>query len=452
MKCLIIAAGKGSRLGSPLPKPLTRVLGVPLLERVILSASEAGAEQFLIVVGHAGDEVCAFLGGLRRRRGLEITVLPLNTDGRENGWSVLSARDHLDEPFLLLMADHLIPPAILKQLINRGLDGHDVVLGVDTRVGANGQVEDEDVTRVLVEGGLIRHIGKGIDQFNGYDTGAFVCVPTLFAALEQAAAGGDTSLSAGIRELAAQGRAAAFSVTSGSWLDVDTQADLRKAERLLLRALGKKTDGPVSRHLNRRFSLPITAWLCRTSVTPNVVSVTSFLLALIGSGLFLHPSYWALAAGGLLAQSSSILDGTDGELARLKWMATKFGGWFDAILDRCADAFLLAGLTYHAHLARPGWFSLVTGFLALTGSFVNTYSAGRFDEVLQGPHVLSRFGNFRIGRDVRLLLVFLGALLDLPLFALGLIAILMNAEVARRLLILRGVLCNERPTVLDGVE
>ena len=50
MKCLIIAAGNGSRLqqkgGS---KPLVPILGVPLIERVIRSAMEGGADEFYVV-------------------------------------------------------------------------------------------------------------------------------------------------------------------------------------------------------------------------------------------------------------------------------------------------------------------------------------------------------------------------------------------------------------------
>ncbi|MCZ7665180.1 MAG: NTP transferase domain-containing protein [Thermoleophilia bacterium] len=448
MKCLIIAAGQGTRLGGEVPKPLAPLLGVPLLERAILTAEEAGATSFVIVVGYAGDAVCAFLDGLKRRRVLDLTVLALAPPGKENGWSVLSARAHLDEPFLLLlMADHVMAPVLLRDLVGHGLDGSDLVLAVDRN---KRPLEDTDVTRVLVHGGLIQAIGKGLDHFNCYDTGAFLCSPALFGALDQALAQGDTSLCGGVRVLAERGRAKALYVERGFWVDVDTPMELRKAESLLLGSLTKPTDGPVSRYVNRRISCPITALLARTSVTPNQVSVVSFLLALVAFGLFLHPSYRALAAAGLLAQLSSILDGTDGELARLKWMGTKFGGWLDSILDRYADGFLLAGLTYHAHLGRPGWSTLLIGFLALAGSFVNTYSAGLFDQTLRGDSACPGTSRFRIGRDVRLFLVFLGAVTGLPLIALVLIAILMNVEVVRRLVLMRTYLSGLEPAGTGG--
>ena len=53
MKCLIIVAGKGSRLKSLSDsKPLASILDVPLVERVIRSALEAGVNGFYAVVGH----------------------------------------------------------------------------------------------------------------------------------------------------------------------------------------------------------------------------------------------------------------------------------------------------------------------------------------------------------------------------------------------------------------
>jgi len=51
----------------------------------------------------------------------------------------------------------------------------------------------------------------------------------------------------------------------------------------------------------------------------------------------------------MLAQISSIIDGCDGEIARLKFQTSEFGGWYDAILDRYADAFLLFSLTYYVY-------------------------------------------------------------------------------------------------------
>ena len=102
-------------------------------------------------------------------------------------------------------------------------------------------------------------------------------------------------------------------------------------------------DGFVSRHLNRRCSRPIAGLLAHTPVTPNQVSLFSLFIALGSLALFLndHP-LWA----GVAVHASSIVDGVDGDLARRKRMATRFGGFLDALLDRYSDVAILGGLTY----------------------------------------------------------------------------------------------------------
>ncbi len=108
MKCLIIAAGKGGRLqrrGES--KPLIPILGVPLIERVIRSPQEAGADDFYVVTGCHGERIRTFLGRLSDRAGIRITPIVNEDWGKENRLSVLKARHYLRESFLLLMADHL---------------------------------------------------------------------------------------------------------------------------------------------------------------------------------------------------------------------------------------------------------------------------------------------------------------------------------------------------------
>ena len=274
-------------------------------------------------------------------------------------------------------------------------------------------------------------------HYNAYDTGCFLCTPHIFPALEEAARSGDSSLSAGVRLLARRGKAWAHAVDRGYWVDVDTPAQLAKAQRLTRESLRKATDGPISRYVNRPLSLRLSLVLARLGTTPLVLSLLAFLVAAVGAGLMFLSGYLPLALGGLLVQLSSILDGCDGEVARLKERTSAFGGWLDSILDRYADALILVGLTYYAYRERPGWLVLGIGLAATVGTLINTYSAARFDELLEGTAFANRQGRLRIGRNVRLFVVFIGCLANLPLGALALLALLMHGEVARRAFILR---------------
>ena len=75
------------------------------------------------------------------------------------------------------------------------------------------------------------------------------------------------------------------------------------------------------------------------------------------------------------------------------------------------------------------------GFAAIVGSFLNSYTADKYDGVM--AQRLKGASYFRLGRDVRVFLIFLGAILNQPLFTLGVVAVVMNVEVVRRIMICR---------------
>ena len=437
MKCLIIAAGKGSRLqhrGDS--KPLIPILGMPLIERVIRAAMEAGAEEFYVVIGYQGERVRLFLERLAER--LAIGIVPLMNDDwdKDNGLSVLKAQGVLHEPFLLLMADHLFDPNLVRPLTTLTLEDGEIALVVDGNT-RNPLVDMDDVTRVKVEDGMsngkIRNIGKGLADFTGFDTGCFLCSTGIFKALEQSnEKDGDTTLSGAVRVLAAEGHVKAIP-TDDFWIDVDDPAAFRKAEQALLNRLrDKPNDGPVARYLNRPISVRISRHLVKYNVTPNQISGFSFLCSVLGAGLFAVGGYVALLLGGVLAQFASIIDGCDGEVARLKYQSSDFGGWFDAVLDRYADAFLLFGLTWHLLAVDANGWILFAGFMAIIGSFMLSYTADKYDNLMRDRVRAGSKGGLRMGRDVRVFLIFLGAAANLVLPVLVVIAVVMNVETVRR--------------------
>lgn len=167
-------------------------------------------------------------------------------------------------------------------------------------------------------------------------------------------------------------------------------------------------------------------------MTPNEISVVSFLGSVIAAGLFAFGGYFALALGGVLAQFASILDGCDGEVARLKFQSSDFGGWFDAVLDRYADAFLLFGLSWHVAAEQGGSWIVVVGFMAIVGSFMLSYTADKYDNLMRQRIEAGGQAGLRMGRDVRVFLIFLGAVTHLIFPVLLLIAVVMNLEVVRR--------------------
>lgn len=233
MKCLIVAAGQGVRLREKGDlKPLIPIKGIPLIERVIQRAQSAGVDEFFVVSGYRGDDLRAALNAFAVRENIRITHIINSQWTRANGFSALMAKQYLDEPFLMVMCDHLVDPDILRSLIAAPRQPDSVTLAVDYNLD-NPLNDPEDVTRVLCSEGRITHIGKVIRTFNAIDTGVFLCSPVLFDALEASQSKGDDSISGAMNVLAEWNKAYIFDIGDKLWVDVDDPIAFEKAERLL---------------------------------------------------------------------------------------------------------------------------------------------------------------------------------------------------------------------------
>ena len=188
-------------------------------------------------------------------------------------------------------------------------------------------------------------------------------------------------------------------------------------------------DGYISKYVNRKASEPLAGLVVKTRITPNQMSWAAFGIALLS---FVSFVYGQNIMGGLLVQLSSIVDGIDGSLARLKGMTSTFGGFLDSVLDRYADILIVLGLTLWSlsNEAFPGvW---LVGFLAVTGTFCVSYSRARIDA--SHRHLFDKGFRSLASRDIRLFLIMLGAVIGQAYFCLVLIAALTNLVVFYRLI------------------
>ncbi|ODS36438.1 hypothetical protein BEH94_01345 [Candidatus Altiarchaeales archaeon WOR_SM1_SCG] len=228
-----------------------------------------------------------------------------------------------------------------------------------------------------------------------------------------------------------------FEIKDNFWIDIDTRVNYENAEKLLCMQLIKPSDGPVSRLFNRPVSIGISRFLIKTGMTPNLISITSFGIGVLSALFFSSGTYLNVIIGGLLAQFSSIVDGCDGEVARLKFQQTNYGGWFDAVLDRYADALIILGMIYGCWSINQGIEIWIIGFIALIGTFMNSYTADKYDASF-GKKIKTKGFKIRIGRDVRLFLIMAGALFNQVFYTLVILGILTNLESIRRLICLKG--------------
>lgn len=430
LPAVILAAGEGYRLqerNGGIPKPLTPLLGLTLLERAVLSCREAGISEIFVVLGCDEAKMLPRIEELRRRFGITIHAVP-NPDWKGgNGTSALAAAPYINGWFLLLMCDHLFDPDIIRCLAEARDGGNACLLAVDRR---KDQVFDlKDATKVRVNHQTITAIGKGLTPFDAVDTGLFLCQPALFDALKEAKQDGDGSLSGGIQRLIPEGKIRAVEIGDRFWLDVDTPESLSHARGFLLTGLSKPADdGFISRYLNRPLSRKLSGLLAATPLTPNWITFLSFLTSLSGAALFSLGAYVWTVLAGLLIQLASVIDGCDGEVARLKFQSSRFGAWFDTVLDRYADVAIAVGITYGYWLSHPQPVTWLGGVVAVTGFILASYTKKEYALRHQGGLPDGAFGRL-LKRDLRLFVLTVGALLNRPFEAMVLLGLLSHVGI-----------------------
>ncbi len=241
-RAIILAAGRGSRLaqGDALPKPLRRVAGTPLIVRVLKTLRDEGVREAVVVLGFEGERIREALEDAPELSGLSLRFVENDRWEASNGVSVLAAEAYLDRECLLLMADHLVAPALVRRLARTELPDGSCALGVDFDVERCFDLDD--ATKVRVSAERIQAIGKELVEFNAIDTGVFRVGAPLVEALRAAyEARGDASLSDGVRALAERGRMVALDVGDARWIDVDTPEAHARAEAMV-RVFGDTLD------------------------------------------------------------------------------------------------------------------------------------------------------------------------------------------------------------------
>jgi len=434
MKALIIAAGNGTRM-----QPVTRgrhkslmpLLGLKIIERVILGAKEAGIGEFVIVTGYKGKKLREFLGD-GTKYGISISFVQNHNWKRANGISTLAAQKHFGENFVLLMGDHVFSPKTLIRIQRLKLKNNECALAIDKNLDS--VLDISDTTKVLVRDGRVTALSKNLENYNAYDTGMFVCSPYIFEVLKKTTGRHKNSLSDGMRIFVSEGRLRTLDIKGNLWADCDTWEDIKFARNKFLNHLSKGGDGLISKYLNRKVSTLISRYIVNTPITPNAISLIILLMSIPTFFLLATGIYPWLILGGFLIQFMSILDGVDGEIARMKFLGSKWGGYLDANLDKYIDTAAVTGMTL-GYLKTTGniWIIPISLFI-IFGLGLDGYMPIKF-EVLTGKKLNFyplQFINMK--RDARLLILSLGAIFNLILLSFLTLLLFYHLKVIIRLI------------------
>ena len=229
-EAVILMAGSGSRLRSNngiIPKTLTPILDRPLISYTIDMLAAAGVTILNAVVGCEGTKL---VSGLRPLipSSMQLRIIDNPKWQKQNGLSVLAAAEHVSQPFLLTMSDHLFDEKIVDLLTKRARFD-ELNLAVDRKIESICDIDD--AMKLQMRGDRIIAIGKTLERYDAIDTGIFVCPVAIFDYLERAKKDGDCSLADGVRLMAADGKARGIDVGDAWWHDVDTPETLAHAEK-----------------------------------------------------------------------------------------------------------------------------------------------------------------------------------------------------------------------------
>jgi phosphatidylglycerophosphate synthase len=125
---------------------------------------------------------------------------------------------------------------------------------------------------------------------------------------------------------------------------ISDRATAERAEAILLARLIRPTDGFLARYFDRHLSRRLSVRLVERDVAPNTVTIVATLVGLVGAGLLAQLHHGARVFGATLLVISTILDGCDGEVARLSLRCSELGRRLDLLGDNVVNAAVFAAM------------------------------------------------------------------------------------------------------------
>ena len=307
---IVLANADGDEV--PTPSVLAPVGALPLALRAILSAKSAGADRIIVAVGPVnGPAIRRRLASTRRLPdSVEwLEVLP------ESAVSTAVQRAAANaERVVLIRGDRSYHPSLYRTAGEWDGDGALELVSDGALVGLTALSRDLALDLVRDSSSKIASIEALHEWIRRRHAAKFG--PTVVYCK---------------------------TVAQDSWQKIASEQDCLLAEKKLESWLVKPTDGVFAR-MNRRVSIPISRQLIKFPITPNMVSLFTLGVSFASGLYFGLGGYWNALIGAVLSVWASILDGCDGEVARLKLQESDFGCWLETVCDYLYYLLIFSGM------------------------------------------------------------------------------------------------------------
>jgi CDP-diacylglycerol---glycerol-3-phosphate 3-phosphatidyltransferase len=183
-------------------------------------------------------------------------------------------------------------------------------------------------------------------------------------------------------------------------------------------------------HLRKIFKLPLEAagsWVHAIGIHPNWITVAGLVGSLAGSW-FVSQSQFSI--GGIIILGTGLFDALDGAVARAGGVVTRFGAFFDSVIDRYSELVLFAALAWSFHTEGTS-LGLIASIFALAGSLMVSYTRAR------GEGIGISVSEGLMTRVERVAVIGLSLLFRQPLYGVIIVAILANLTALQRMTLVR---------------
>jgi phosphatidylglycerophosphate synthase len=364
--------------------PLTKIGGISLFQRTVLTFQRAGINQLIVLAG-VEEEVLkqVLLRGPRVSipvRWMPIREFPLD-DPRT--WEALAAEVH---GFCLIAgAQAVFSRQVIERLRNTVQKGQALVVARKTANGEPSVGRRNPALECRDHRVIAFHNRPDVE---GHPVAADLVV--LPAAMMGAAAviGGEDEdgseyspmpIRGWLTRATADGRVHVVATDDQGVLwyrDVWDQPSAKSAERVLFRSLKGEYEGFVDRYFNRTVSRFFTKLFLLLRCSPNVITMVATFVGLLAAAGFAFGTYAAGIVAALLFQLSAVIDCCDGEVARLTFSESPFGAWLDITMDNVVHIAIFAGIAWGAYARQKGtggseWVPLTLGAAAIMGNVLS---------------------------------------------------------------------------------
>jgi len=305
--------------------------GILQLKRLIIVGQRAGIKRFTIITDKNSHLEKDLAGKLQTKS--------------EISWHSQNSPIKLETgPYLVLQSNLIINPKGLSVLLEKNNSESDSIFLIDeNKTNDTGTVNHENSADLFINAQSV--------------IGAFVFNKRFLKKLFL----NSMDLAILAKEHADNENSECLQIRDEYWMHLSAdKKSINAAEDLLFLNIRKSERGWKSRNINRRISIPISRLLIRTPLTPNMISALVGIIGILSGFLYI---WGTIVLAGILLELSSILDGCDGEVAKMKLMESKFGQWIDTVYDQISYIFFIVGVPVGYYISTGSSLAIILGGL-----------------------------------------------------------------------------------------